>query len=136
MSYYIPEAIKKTVAERSGFKCEYCRIPESFAHYSFHIEHIIAIQHGGLTKIENLAYACSICNWKKGPNLGTILEENGPIIRLFHPRTDNWFEHFSVSEGLLVPKTDTGKATIKLLDLNNPDSIIERREMAILGYYP
>src|SRR5580692_12396034 len=38
----------------------------------FHIEHIIARQHGGSTGLDNLAFACWTCNLKKGPNLSGI----------------------------------------------------------------
>lgn len=49
MSYYIPDSVKTLVAERAAYRCEYCRMPQSYAHYRFHYEHIIALQHGGAT---------------------------------------------------------------------------------------
>ena len=135
MSYYISESSKSHVAKRATYRCEYCRTPEIYSHYRFHFEHIIALQHGGTTHLDNLAYACSVCNWKKGPNLSTIIEEDGPVIRLFHPRKDNWADHFEVVEGVIHAKTDIGAATVKLLEFNHPDHIIERQQLIRLGLY-
>lgn len=55
-------------------------------------------------------------------------------ISFFNPRTDAWIDHFFVdASGLLLTITDIGEATIKILNLNHPDFIIERREMLRLG---
>lgn len=54
MSYYIPEQTRILVVERAGFRCEYCRIPDSYSNFRFHFEHIIALQHGGATVPSNL----------------------------------------------------------------------------------
>jgi hypothetical protein len=136
MSQYISRANKKLIAERAGYRCEYCRVLQYLSAFDYHIEHIIGIQHGGPNTINNLAYCCSICNWKKGPNISTILEFGGAIIPLFNPRTQNWFDHFEVKNGILYPFTDIGEATIKLLELNVPTKVEERNEMIIAGFYP
>ena len=44
---YIPASLKRQVIERAGGCCEYCRIHEDDSDSRFHIEHIIAITHGG-----------------------------------------------------------------------------------------
>jgi hypothetical protein len=73
---------------RAGYRCEYCRLHEDDADYiAFHVEHIIAKQHGGADDAETLCYACSECNWAKGPNLAGLL--NGKIFPLFNPRRQN-----------------------------------------------
>ena len=136
MSYRISPVLKAKIAERAGFRCEYCRFPESESAYRFHSEHIVAIQHGGATEESNLALACSNCNWKKGPNLSTILVKNGPLVRLFHPRKDSWADHFETENGAIYPKTDIGEATVKLLEFNSPDAIIERAALEKLGLFP
>jgi hypothetical protein len=95
------------------------------------------LQHGGTSVATNLAYSCAWCNWKKGPNIATVLDMKGSLIPLFNPRTQNWFSHFEVDgTGLLHGKTDIGKATIKLLELNRPERIDERLGMMVAGYYP
>jgi len=67
--------------------------------------------------------------------LGTILNEGGPIVRLFHPRKDRWEDHFEVDDGVICAKTEIGEATIQLLEFNHPDNIIERRAISALGYF-
>ena len=78
------------VWKRAGYRCEYCRIP--FPHYRlpFQIDHIIARQHHGPTELSNLALACFHCNRHKGPNIAGRDPATGEIVRLFHPRTDDW----------------------------------------------
>ncbi len=74
--------------------------------------------------------------WKKRPNISTILEIGGALIPLFNPRTQNWFEHFEVQNGFILPLTTIGEATIKLLALNELDKVEERYEMMVVGVYP
>jgi HNH endonuclease len=124
------------VSERAGHRCEYCRVLAYLSAFDYHIEHIIGLQHGEPNTINNLVYCCSICNWKKGPNISTILEFGGAIIPLFNPRTQKWFEHFEVENGYIKPLTLIGEATVKLLELNQPNKIDERCEMEITGFYP
>jgi len=52
---YIPIRLRETVIERAGGCCEYCRVSQEFSDVRFHIEHIIAIAHGGKTIENNLA---------------------------------------------------------------------------------
>ncbi len=134
MRRYIPKSVRQLVAERAGHRCEYCRVLESDSNFDFHIEHIISIQHGGTDAPDNLAYACSICNWKKGSNISTLLD--GELVPLFNPRREDWFRHFGVENGLIFPHSKIATATIKLLDFNNIDNVIERQELAEVGRYP
>jgi hypothetical protein len=82
----VDKAVHKAVRARAGHRCEYCRFPETFAELPFHLDHIIALQHGGPTVPENLALACCYCNRYKGPNLSGIDPESGNVVSLFHPR--------------------------------------------------
>lgn len=137
MSRHIPDTLRRLVATRADFRCEYCHTPEIGTFYALQIDHITSLKHGGKTTEENLAYACTLCNRNKGTDLGTRLEMHGPIIRFFDPRTDNWFEHFQVTEqGLIVAKSIIGEATIKIFGMNHADSLIERRLLIAAGHYP
>lgn len=130
MSRYVAESLRKLVAERANFCCEYCLLPCENSYFGFPIEHIVSLKHGGKTEADNLAYSCQICNLNKGTDLGTFLDNPLNLIRFFNPRIDHWPDHFEIlSSGLLRAKTEIGEATIKILDLNHPDSIIERLEM-------
>jgi HNH endonuclease len=136
MSRYISDILREFVAKRASFRCEYCRVHAQNSFFAFHIDHIISLKHGGTTSAENLAYTCQICNLSKGSDIATFLEQNLTPVRFFNPRIDIWEEHFELEEtGLLDSKTDIGSATIKILDLNHPESIIERREMLQFGVF-
>ena len=129
--------LRRLLSIRADGRCEYCRVLEYLSNYEFHIEHIIGLQHGGTSFSSNLAFACSWCNWKKGPNISTILTPVGPLIPLFNPRKQNWFDHLEVgSTGWLIGKSDIGESTIKLLELNHSEKVIERFEMMESGFYP
>ena len=62
----------------------------------FHIEHIIAKQHGGGEAEDNLALACHRCNLQEGPNLSGIDPDTGALVPLFHPHRDLWGEHLQL----------------------------------------
>ena len=109
---------KSAVRERAGGLCEYCRDPESMSLATFHVEHIIARQHGGGEEDENLALACPDCNLAKGPNIAALDPETGALTPLFHPRRDVWIEHFQIEETSVLGRTPVGRSTVRLLDLN------------------
>lgn len=137
MSRHIPDALRRLVAMRADFRCEYCHVPEIGTFYSLQIDHITSLKHDGQTEPDNLAYACTLCNRNKGTDLGTRLEKGGPIVPFFNPRTDNWHEHFEADEnGMIAPKTAIGVATVKIFGMNHADSIIERRLLIAAGRYP
>jgi hypothetical protein len=54
----MPDAIRVQVAARAGNRCEYCRLSEAHDVYTFHVEHIIALKHGGSDELANRAFAC------------------------------------------------------------------------------
>lgn len=132
MSRYISAEIRKFVAERAHHRCEYCRSYARHSFLAFHIEHIISLRHGGNSHPDNLAYSCPVCNIRKGSDIATYIDSEEEPVRLFHPRKDPWDHHFSIEDaGLLLAKSKVGEATIRLLDLNHPDSIIERRALML-----
>ena len=133
---YLSKNTRRFIIGRAGNRCEYCRVLDYLVGFEYHVEHIIGIQHGGSDALSNLAYACSYCNWKKGPNISTILFLGGELIPLFNPRTQNWFNHFEVRRGEVLPLTTIGEATIKLLDINQSTRVDARFEMMLAGCYP
>jgi hypothetical protein len=136
MSRYISEAFRRFIALRAQYRCEYCRISDADAFFPFHIDHIISLKHGGKTVLTNLAYSCQICNLNKGSDVATFLSDIQTPIRFYNPRIDVWQEHFDVADtGLISPKSDIGEATIKIFNTNQPDSVIERREMIRLNLF-
>lgn len=136
MSRYLSNKLKELVPKRANFRCEYCLLSAEFSYFPFHIEHIISIKHGGKSTSLNLAFACPLCNLKKGSDIATFLTNPNTLIRFFNPRTDNWDDHFHAENtGLIVAKTTIGAATIKIFNFNHPDSIIERSEMMRFGVF-
>ena len=88
-------ALRNIIRERAEYHCEYCRINQvQDPFFTFPIDHIIARQHGGKTESDNLCLSCYRCNSHKGPNIASIDSDTGEMVPLFHPRRDNWHEHF------------------------------------------
>ncbi len=113
--------VSRRVSSRARRRCEYCHIPAAVYRLPFHIDHIIARQHGGETALDNLALACLHCNRHKGPNIAGVDAVTGELVALFHPRRDRWSEHFRWKGSLLVGRTTTGMVTARLLAMNEPD---------------
>lgn len=118
----LPSEIRRAVRERARDRCEYCGILQNrFPLVTFHVEHVIARQHGGSNDLSNLCLACHWCNLFKGPNLSSI--EQGMLVPLFNPRLDRWEEHFRLIDGKIVGLTEIGIATQRLLNMNDPDRV-------------
>jgi HNH endonuclease len=130
------EILRLKIAKRAENRCEYCRIHEDDMFIGFEIDHIIANKHGGGNEIENLAYACPHCNQHKGSDLVTFIDSYDDIVMLYHPRKHKWEEHFETNLGEIIAKTKIGKATIKLLKMNDIDLIILRNMLSEIGRYP
>ena len=66
------------------------------------------------------SYVCSFCNAFKGPNLSSIDPESGEKVDVYNPRTAVWSKHFALSGGMIVGLTPIGRATVRLLQMNDP----------------
>jgi hypothetical protein len=84
----------------------------------FHSEHIIAKQHLIDDSLDNLALSCDRCNAYKGTNLSSIDPDSLEVVSLFNPRKDYREEHFEITDGYVIGKTASGRATVKLLNMN------------------
>jgi hypothetical protein len=128
---------RNLVRLRAGRCCEYCQLPELGDPYTvFHIEHIIAKQHGGDDDPANLAWSCSRCNHRKGTNLSSRDPNTGTIVELFHPRQQAWGEHFAIRDARIIGSSPTGRATVRLLDMNEGRRVRLRRELIEQGEFP
>ena len=79
-------------------------------------------------------FACFSCEYCHIPDLDSYLNNTLILTRFFHPRVDAWHDHFeSDASGLILPKTDIGKATVNIFAINHPDRIIERQLLWQLG---
>ena len=70
----------------------------------------------------------------KGPNLSGLLDDK--IVPLFHPRRQIWARHFEWDGPTLVGKTLCGKATINVLNINDPRRIRMRQILIDEGRFP
>jgi len=135
MSAFVTKKNREIVAQRAEFRCEYCLMPEKFSLFSFHIDHIRSIKHGGSSSLQNLAYSCGFCNGNKGTDLGTFLDDDDdPLVRFFNPRKDIWNEHFEIIEGAIHERSLIGKATIKIFRFNDVERVLERKLLLSGGF--
>jgi hypothetical protein len=132
------EKLKMLVRERAEGYCEYCLCRESYATERFSVEHIIAFAAGGQSTEDNLALACQGCNGAKSDKIFASDSVTGATVSLYHPRRDNWHEHFNWNSdhSMLVGLTPTGRATIEALHLNREGVINLRQAMALVGKHP
>jgi hypothetical protein len=129
-------ALERLVWQRAASRCEYCQLAQSFSPLPHTIDHIVARQHLGPTRAENLALACFFCNSYKGPNISGLNEQSGRTVRLFNPRTDRWGRHFVWNGEYLVGRTHTGRVTINLLQINRSEAVALRAHLIREGCFP
>jgi hypothetical protein len=131
----VSPVLRQEVRARAADRCEYCRKPPGFSAYPHHIEHIIACKHGGTSEIDNLAWACFQCNVAKGSDIASYDPLSGSLTPLFNPRTDDWHEHFELVESEIRGKTAIGRATVRLLQMNQPENLEVRRLLIAAGVW-
>jgi hypothetical protein len=81
---------------------------------------------------------CQGCNNKKYDKTHAVDPISLELVPLFHPRKDNWHEHFVWSPDCLtlIGLTPTGRATVEALDLNRAGVINLRRMLFREGLHP
>jgi 5-methylcytosine-specific restriction endonuclease McrA len=117
-------ATRRFVKERARNRCEYCLLPQNLSPLaSLQVEHIIPRKHQGHDELDNLALACIDCNLHKGPYIAGFDPFTGDLTRLFHPRLDNWSEHFKKEGAYIVGNTAIGPTTVNVLQFNSEEQI-------------
>lgn len=119
----VSATLRRLVTERAGEHCEYCLFPQAASLFAFEMEHIIAEKHDGTTDAENLALVCPHCNRFKGSDIGSIDPQTQQLTPFFHPRLQQWSDHFRLAEGSIVPLTPAGRVTVKILQFNHSFSL-------------
>ncbi len=137
-SAYIPEKLRQLVAERAYFCCEYCQTQELIVGMPLEIEHILPLSAGGETIEDNLCLACPRCNRYKGILIEALDKESEETVPLFNPRHHKWNDHFEWQEiaSEIVGLTPTGRATIQVLQMNNPFVVRSRKIWVAKGWHP
>lgn len=123
----VSAALRKKVWRRAKERCEYCFVPIEFDASPACVDHIIALKHAGPTVAGNLALSCYHCNSYKGDNIAGLDPDTSLLTSLFHPRDENWPDHFSWSGATIIGRTPAGRATVFVLNLNDPDRVLLRQ---------
>jgi hypothetical protein len=134
----MPHRLRNLVAERAGYRCEYCLVPETLSNSPFDVEHIMPRDLGGTDDESNLALACRSCNGSKYTSTIAPDPLTGLVVRLFSPRTDRWIECFAIDleSGEIIGQTDVGRATVDRLRMNGPRQRRARRLWIYLFGFP
>lgn len=128
---------RQLIKERAGNCCEYCRVAEEGRLSRLHVDHIIALKHGGTDHDNNLCQACYKCNGYKGSNVAGIDPLTDKASKLYHPRQQKWDDHFEInSDATISGLTAEGRVTILILRINDVERVRPRQMAMQLGDYP
>jgi len=130
------KSLERFVKNRAQFRCEYCLFPENWSDLPFAIDHIVARQHRGRTRVENLAFSCGTCNRHKGPNIAGIDPVSKQLTRLFNPRIDQWQDHFEYRGAVIKGRTAIGRTSVVVFDMNRLSSRLARQSLLQIGSLP
>ncbi len=126
------------VARRGNHRCEYCLAPEAIFNLAFEVEHVVPSSRGGLSDESNLALCWRSCNLHKSDHLNGQDVATGSEVPLFNPRTERWAENFEIDldRGEVVGRTETGRATVERLRMNDPIQVTARLLWISLRLFP
>lgn len=135
---HVSPDLRHQVAEDAGHRCGYCLSDEVLTGIPLTIDHVIPIAAGGPTTRDNLWLACRPCNEFKGAQTHAEEPETGGMVPLFHPRAQDWRDHFawSADKTHIIGLTPTGRATVTALQLNRPMLVRARRRWILAGWHP
>jgi hypothetical protein len=138
MAAHISAALRRQIRAEVGEHCGYCKSSERWLGIPHDVEHIIPEAAGGESGRDNLWLACRRCNSFKSNRCEAIDSLTGNSVALFHPRNDQWKEHFewSFDGTTLLGLTACGRATIEALQINHPLIVAAREMWARLGVHP
>jgi hypothetical protein len=132
----VPDILRRDVVERAKNRCEYCGLSQVAQEATFHVDHIKPQITGGATSAENLALACVTCSLRKSARENASDPETGVVVAIFHPRRDQWSDHFTLNGARIVGLTPTGRATIEALQMNRTHALDIRTEEQLRGRFP
>ena len=131
-------ALRRRVARRARNLCEYCRTLQDLTGHDFTLDHIQPEALGGTSTFDNLCFCCFWCNNYKQARTQARDPRTGQTVPLFHPRRDQWEEHFRWDAACtrLRGRTATGRATVQTLRLNRASLVQARRLWVKYGLHP
>ena len=134
----ISQSTREAVAQRANYCCEYCKSQDKYAPNSFTIDHILPESLSGSSDIDNLAYACFLCNRLKSNKVKALDQLTHLWTTVFNPRINSWEEHFSWNEDatLIIGLTLIGRSTVSELRLNRQKLVEYRKSLIVFGVHP
>lgn len=129
-------ALVRHVWRRAGHRCEYCQMHQDHDESVFEIDHIIARKHHGPATAANLALSCFFCNSHKGSDIASLDPRTHRLTPLFNPRRHKWARHFHWDGPTLVGLTPVGRATVAVLNINDPLRVELRKGLIEEGLFP
>ncbi|MEZ4712780.1 MAG: HNH endonuclease [Caldilineaceae bacterium] len=138
MASYIPDSLRTQIVEADRGCCAYCRTCEANSGIPLTFDHIYPTSRGGKSEFVNLCRACRSCNEAKNDQIAALDPLSGEQVLLFHPRTEQWGDHFAWSNDgtQIAGLTDVGRATVIALKMNNPTIVTARHRWVIAGWHP
>ncbi|MBW4569373.1 MAG: HNH endonuclease [Tolypothrix carrinoi HA7290-LM1] len=99
---------------------------------------MIPISRQGADSEFNLALACRSCNLRKGNRVSGIDPDSNIEVRFFHPRQDQWDNHFQVdtTSAMIVGTTEKGRITVDCLEMNSQPQMMARQLWIRLNLFP
>ncbi len=99
--------LRAAVREMYGRRCGYCSVSEVWVGGELEIDHFHPLRYGGASVLDNLVYACTICNRFKSDYWP--LADASESLRLLHPVQDDLSANLAETvDGRLVGLTPRG----------------------------
>ena len=138
MSSYIPIDLRSQIEQADRDRCCYCLTQAVNSGIPLSVDHILPRVQGGATIFENVCLACRPCNEFKAALTTAIDPLTGDWVPLFHPRQQDWTDHFAWSEdgSRVEGKTAVGRATVLALQMNRTMVVVARRRWVSAGWHP
>jgi hypothetical protein len=134
----IASSLRQKIAAAAQYRCGYCKTQEPVIGMPLEIDHIVPEGFGGDSAESNLWLACPRCNRYKGMQTHGHDPITGEEFPLFHPRKQQWEEHFQWTQGGLYidGRTPIGRATVHALNMNNAYIVRARSAWIKVGWHP
>lgn len=138
MMSYVPITLRKRLLAADGSQCAYCQTTVENSGQPLTVDHILPSSQGGETTFENTCFACRRCNEFKGAAVTGIDPVTNQVTALFHPRTQEWHEHFEWTRTgtHICGLTPRGRATVVALNMNNDTIVNSRQRWVRVGWHP
>lgn len=134
----VSATIRRQIFHKANYRCGYCLTSQYVIGPLLELEHLIPLALGGTNDESNLWGACPVCNGAKSDRITASDLETNQTASLFNPGRDAWTNHFSWQENgtIIHGLTPVGRATVSLLNMNHPDTVLARQLWVLAGWHP